>query len=171
MPVRAVIRRVPAETDSSPITLNRPTCPTLSRCVPPQSSREKSPIETTRTISGYFSPKRAIAPSDFASAIGIVVQETGSPFRTRWLTVCSIGLEPVAADGLGVGEVEPEPVGLDLAAGLLGVLAQMDMKGVVQDVRRRVRPADRLATLGVDLGPDGGVERRRSPRSPCRRGA
>ena len=72
------------------------------------------------------------------------------------LTVSSIGAEPVAADGLGVGEVEPEPVGLDLAAGLLGVLAQVGVQGVVQDVRRRVRPADRLAALGVDRAPSPG---------------
>ena len=68
------------------------------------------------------------------------------------MTVSSIGAEPLAADGLGVGEVEPEPVGLDLAAGLLGVLAQVRVQGVVQDVRRRVGPADRLAAVGVDLG-------------------
>ncbi len=70
------------------------------------------------------------------------------------MTVSSISLEPVAADGLGVGEVEPEPVGLDLAAGLLGVLAEVDVQGMVQDVRRRVGPADRLAAVEVDLGLD-----------------
>ncbi len=52
--------------------------------------------------------------------------------------------QPLAADGLGIGEVEPQPVGLDLAAGLLGVLAQDAVQGVVQQVRRRVGAADRL---------------------------
>ena len=88
-----------------------------------------------------------------------MVQEIGSPFRTRWLTVSSIEPEPVAADGFGVGEVEPEPVGLDLAPGLLGVLAQVGVQGMMQDVRGRVGPADRLATGVVDLGPDGGTRR------------
>ena len=64
------------------------------------------------------------------------------------------GAEPVAADRLGVGEVEPQPVGLDLAAGLLGVLAQDAVQGVVQQMGRRVSPADRLPAIGVDLGID-----------------
>ena len=158
MPVSAVIRRVPAETDSSPTILNRPTWPTLSRCVPPQSSRENSPIATTRTISGYFSPNSAIAPSALASSIGIVDQVIGSPLEDALVDRLLDGAEPLAADRLGVGEVEPEPVGLDLAAGLLGVLAQVDVQGVVQDVGRRVGPADRLAPLGVDLGLHLGVD-------------
>ena len=37
-PVRAVMRRVPAATDSSLTILHNPTCPVLLRCVPPQSS-------------------------------------------------------------------------------------------------------------------------------------
>ena len=36
--------------------------------VPPQSSTE-SPKRTTRTMSPYFSPNRAIAPIDLASSI------------------------------------------------------------------------------------------------------
>ena len=66
--------------------------------------------------------------------------------------------EPLLADGLGVGEVEPEPVGLDLAAGLLGVLAQVLVQGVVQHVGGRVGASDRLPAVGVDLG---AVRRRR----------
>ena len=50
----------------------------LVRCVPPHSSLLKSPIETTRTTSGYFSPKSIMAPSLRASAIGIVVHCTGT---------------------------------------------------------------------------------------------
>src|SRR5690606_30264877 len=38
------------------------------------------------------------------------------------------------------------------AAGLLGMLAEVLMQGVVQDVGGRVRPADRLASRGVDAG-------------------
>ena len=61
------------------------------------------------------------------------------------------GAEPVAADRLGIGEVKPQAVGLDLAAGLLGVLAQDGAKGVVQEMRGRVGAADRAAAVGVDL--------------------
>ena len=64
------------------------------------------------------------------------------------------GAKPIAADGLGVGEVEPQAVGLDLAAGLLGVLAQDVPQGVVQQMGRRVGAADRVAAVGVDLGLD-----------------
>ena len=46
--------------------------------------------------------------------------------------------EAVAANSLGVAEVEPQPVGLDLAAGLLCVLAQDAPEGVVQQVGRGV---------------------------------
>ena len=46
-------------------------------CVPAQSSRDHGPpISTTRTVSPYFSPKSAIAPSDFAWARGISLVTT-----------------------------------------------------------------------------------------------
>ena len=162
MPTRAVIRRVPAATDSSPMILKRPTCPTLSRCVPPQSSREKSPIWTTRTMSGYFSPKRAIAPWALACSIGMCDQLTAAASRTLQVDGLLDRAEPLAADGLGIGEVEPQPVGLDLAAGLLCVLAQDGAQGVMQQVRRRVGAADRLAAIGVDLGMNRVVDRHRA---------
>ena len=61
LPVSAVMRRVPAATLSSASTLNRPTWLVLSRCVPPHNSLLNSPIETIRTMSGYFSPTSIIA--------------------------------------------------------------------------------------------------------------
>ena len=45
-----------------------PTSPVCARCVPPQSSREKSSMLTTRTVSPYFSPNSAMAPVATASA-------------------------------------------------------------------------------------------------------
>ena len=60
--------------------------------------------------------------------------------------------EPVAADRLGIGEVEPQPVGLDLAPGLLGVLAENCPQGVVQKMRGRVGSPDGAAAVGVDPG-------------------
>ena len=53
-------------------------------------ARELAHLHHPDDCSGYFSPKSAIAPSALASAIGIVVQVTGSPWRTRALTVSSI---------------------------------------------------------------------------------
>ena len=69
MPVKAVMRRMPLAMLSSPMIFNRPVCAVFSRCVPPQSSLLNSPIETTRTMSGYFSPKSIIAPSFWASSL------------------------------------------------------------------------------------------------------
>src|SRR5437773_1418705 len=62
-PLKASTRRTPEETPRSPVTLNSPSSPVLLVCVPPQSSKEKSPMRTTRTRSPYFSPKSAMAPS------------------------------------------------------------------------------------------------------------
>ena len=45
--------------------------------VPPQSSREKPSISTTRTSAPYFSPKSTIAPSLRASSIGVTNVRTG----------------------------------------------------------------------------------------------
>ena len=47
-------------------------------------------------------------------------------------------LEPFLANRLGVREVESEPVGLDAASRLLGMLAEVDMEGVVEHVGRGV---------------------------------
>ena len=67
LPVTASIRLTPEATELSEIILNRPILEVLSRCVPPQNSIEAvsspSPIVTTLTVSPYFSPNRAIAPS------------------------------------------------------------------------------------------------------------
>ncbi len=101
----------------------------------------------------------------------MTVQLTGRGFQDALVDGLLDRPEPFAADRLGVGEVEPEPVGLDLAAGLLGVLAQVRVQGMVQDVRCRVGPADRLAAGGVDLGRHRRADGDTSPRSPGRRGA
>ena len=69
------------------------------------------------------------------------------------------GAEPVAADRLGIGEVKPQAIGLDLAPGLLGVLAQDRAQGVVQEMRGRVGAPDRAAAVGVDPGADRLVDR------------
>ena len=69
-PVLASIRRIPAATLASETILNIPIWPVLRAWIPPQNSHE-GPKRTTRTLSPYFSPKRAIAPIFLASSIGV----------------------------------------------------------------------------------------------------
>ncbi len=47
-------------------------------------------ISTTRTVSPYFSPKRAMAPIFLASSRGISVAVTGLASRIISLTSCSV---------------------------------------------------------------------------------
>ena len=67
--------------------------------------------------------------------------------------------EPIATDRFGVGEVEPQPVGLDLAPRLLCVLSQQVAEGMMQEVRRGVSAADRVATAGIHLSADRVIDR------------
>ena len=60
--------------------------------------------------------------------------------------------ESFATDCLGVAKIETKPVGLDLASGLLRVLAQDGSQCVMQQVSRCMGTADRIAPLGVNLG-------------------
>ncbi len=62
LPVTASIRLMPAATLASDSILKTPASPVRLVWVPPQSSLLKSPIETTRTRSPYFSSKSATAP-------------------------------------------------------------------------------------------------------------
>ena len=62
--------------------------PVARTCVPPHSSvlNAPSPIETTRTLSPYFSPNSAIAPPAIASCVLRTLVLTGSFFRIASLT-------------------------------------------------------------------------------------
>ena len=77
------MRRVPAATPLSETIMKAPASPVRSMCVPPHSSTDSgSPFSapetvSTRTISPYFSPNRAIAPVAMASATGISLAATG----------------------------------------------------------------------------------------------
>ena len=59
--------------------------PVRATWVPPQNSFD-SPMVTTRTVSPYFSPKKAMAPAFLASAIARTSVTAGALPRTRWLT-------------------------------------------------------------------------------------
>ena len=66
-----------------------PISPVAATCVPPQNSIEV-PNWITRTLSPYFSPKRAIAPNSLASSIGILRYSfNGILARILALTICS----------------------------------------------------------------------------------
>ena len=71
-PVSATIRRTPAAMPPSETILNRPTSPERRTWVPPHSSTEWPPNESTRTGSSYLSPKSATAPLRFASSSGMI---------------------------------------------------------------------------------------------------
>ncbi len=66
-----------------------PMFPVFGTCVPPHSSTLDAYL-TTRTLSPYFSPNRAIAPILRASSIGISrCSSSNVALRIRLLTRCS----------------------------------------------------------------------------------
>ena len=107
-------------------------------CVPPQSSREKPSISTTRTSSPYFSPKSIIAPSLRASSIGVTNVRTGIASKTFSLTIRSTRSRSSARERLRMREVEAQLVGPHRRARLLHVVAEHLAQRRVQQVRRRV---------------------------------
>ena len=76
-PAIASILRTPAATAPSLVILKIPNSPVEPTCVPPQSSIENfGSIITTRTLSPYFSPNKAIAPKAIASSLLISLVTT-----------------------------------------------------------------------------------------------
>ena len=90
VPVSASMRRMPEATLPSEVITNGPISPVWVTWVPPQSSFENSSIWTMRTVSPYFSPKSATAPSDFASSRGSTRVVTSRLSRTALLAISSI---------------------------------------------------------------------------------
>ena len=126
--------------------------PVALTCVPPHSSID-GPASSTRTMSPYLSPKKAIAP--IASASVLVVSNARAAFVAQRLGVdqpLDLG-DLLVGDRLVVREVEPQPVGPDVRAGLLDVIAEHAAQRPVQQVRAGVVATDRLATLDVDRAP------------------
>lgn len=86
-------RRLVDPTEDSLTRLITPTSDDRPTWVPAQSSRDQGPpMSTTRTTSPYFSPKRAIAPSAFASSIGSSRVTTSRLSRIAVLAISSISL-------------------------------------------------------------------------------
>ena len=96
LPVTASILRTPDATDDSDTILKSPIDPVFLTWVPPQNSTEKSSAFTTLTISPYFSPNNAIAPSFLASSIGISLVTTGTADIITSFTVFSTFLSSSA---------------------------------------------------------------------------
>ena len=97
-PTRASTRRFEAPTEASPTRLINPTSALADTWVPPQSSRDQGPpMSTMRTVSPYFSPKSAIAPSSFASSSGSTRVVTSRLSRTALFAISSIS-DLVASD-------------------------------------------------------------------------
>ena len=96
-PVVASMRRTPEATENSLEMWNTPALAVLSRWVPPQNSTEYPPMSTTRTVSPYFSPNRAVAPVFLASSMSITLVSTGYPsrmdsFTRRFTSLSSSGV-------------------------------------------------------------------------------
>ena len=68
MPVTASMRRRLEPIEPSLTILMVPMSPSARTCVPPHSSRLLRPASSTRTMSPYLSPKKAMAPIASASA-------------------------------------------------------------------------------------------------------
>ncbi|OQC26078.1 MAG: hypothetical protein BWX71_01584 [Deltaproteobacteria bacterium ADurb.Bin072] len=89
-PAMASILRSPADTLDSETTFTRPIWPVEEQWVPPQSSMDTSPMDTTRTSSAYFSVKSAMAPRPMASSLDRISVLTGRFSSTNWFTMASI---------------------------------------------------------------------------------
>ena len=147
-PVTAVTRRTPLATTSWLTILKKPAWPVWLRCVPPQNSTESSsvassglsaPISSTRTGSGYFSPKTARTPGDF-----LRLRQRHRHRRHRQIGVDLLVDQPLdlgdflRCQRLVVREVEARLVGIDQRALLLDVLAEHLAQRPVEQVRRGV---------------------------------
>ena len=89
LPVTASMRRMPAATDASLMILKQPIWAVFLTWVPPQNSVDQPQTSTTRTISPYFSPNRAMAPIFLASSSGMERTVTSMASKILSLTIRS----------------------------------------------------------------------------------
>ena len=105
---------------------------------------------STRTVSPYFSPKKATAPFCLASRDG---QDLGLDRQVAQHALVGQVLDLpalVGRHGRQVREVEAQPIGRDQRALLRDVRAQHLAQRPVQEVGGRVVAADGVAALDVD---------------------
>ena len=152
------MRRTPCATPVSSVSLKNAMSPVRATWVPPQNSFD-SPIVTTRTVSPYFSPKKAMAPACLASAMA------ARPCRWRVLADARVDqvfdlLLLVVGERRGVRKVEAQAIG-------------RHQRALLRHVRRRARGGAPSAAGASRSGCGGcrrAARRRRSAR-PCRRRA
>jgi hypothetical protein len=89
-PVTASRRRMLEPIDPSVTIFRRPMSPRAETWVPPQSSIEFGPARSTRTVSPYLSPKKAMAPRASASSLVVSKWSQAAFARTSALTRSSI---------------------------------------------------------------------------------
>ena len=108
------------------------------------------PASSTRTMSPYLSPKKAMAPSSRASSLVVSKWRTGALARISRVGQVLDGPDLLGRDRLEVAEVEAQPVGRHQRALLLDVVAEHLAQRPVQDVGAGVVAADGVAALAVD---------------------
>ena len=125
--------------------------PVARACVPPQSSVEKSPKETTRTRSPYFSPNIAIAPAAIASRYDISRTAAGAFASIQSFTRSSIVLELArASSGASWVKSKRSRSGATSEPFCIACGPSTLAQRRVQQVRARVVAHGRRARLGVD---------------------
>ena len=170
-PVSASMRRTPAATALSPVTVIRPISPVRPTWVPPQSSTDHvavgmpsgaAPIDTTRTSSPYFSPNSAMAPDSIAESRSISRVVTGASCTTTWLASASTLSISLRVERLRMREVETEPVGRDQRALLRHVRAEHAAERGVKEMGGGMVGADLLPARRVDREPHRVADRERA---------
>ena len=111
-----------------------------------------SPMVMVRTVSPYFSPNSAMAPSPIACCSGLMAMFRRIIAQDGPVDAGFDLLQLLGCHRLRVGEVEAQPVGGDQRAGLAGMLAQHAAQLGVQQVGGGVVAHDVLAALGVHPG-------------------
>ena len=132
--------------------LNNPMSPALSTCVPPQSSIEKSPIESTRTSLSYFSPNSDIAPAATAASSAMTRVSAGFVATNRGVDQLFDAAQLLGGKCLAVREIESQPIRRDQRALLLHVFSEHFPQRRMQQMRRGVIEGDGRAALGIDCG-------------------
>ena len=148
------MRRTPCATPVSSVIVKNAMSPVRATCVPPQNSFD-SPMVTTRTVSPYFSPKKAIAPAFLASAMASTAVSVATLARTRALTRSSTLRFSSSVSGAKCEKSKRRRSGATSEPFCVTCAPSTCAQRPVQEVRRRVVAADGVAALDVDVELDG----------------
>ena len=118
-----------------------------------------------RTVSPYFSSKKASAPPSIASGMVMNAMETGRSSRMMRWTSSSMRVLLVVGQGPVEREVEAQVVGRDQRPGLARPLPD----DVAQRAVEQVRPRVVAHRVGAALGVDDGLDRLPDPQPPVER--